>query len=404
VIFNFVVVGWYLRLGGDLSLAKYVAGIKVVSVWTFILSGVLSLRGLRRYGSLDVLFFFWVFVSIMFGLTSPIPPILVLVQTINHFVATFFVFYCLYEFCRTYPKEFFATFYPVIAFVLFVAAIGVLVHVDPWFMYVDLFSFDYGYVIRGDTDVGEIPNALLTKDFGIVRLRNASVIGDAIITAYYFACSVVVLICYVFERKNSSFGFLVLFGLIAVFFIVIYLTHSKGGVLFISFFLILMMIRKEWVFIVVFMLLLSAEIFISLSSPTSAAIHVLGFLEVFNQNIKSILIGNGIGTGGNAPYAMGLLDKSNWLKTGAESAAGSIIYQSGLIGYIMFVVLLLRKYTGLSFKKYGLNYARAFIVAWILIGILQENMVSPSYALIFAWAICQILLFAKSGIRRSMVR
>lgn len=119
---------------------------------------------------------------------------------------------------------------------------------------------------------------------------------------------------------------------------------------------------------------------LALIGDDSTAIHLAGLVFGFQYAIGHI-IGAGLGVGGNfsrnfsetgerPPY-------QEWLSSGSESAIGVLSYQLGLIGLVLFTVMI---------AVIGRAWGRASIVllgVWSATALLAESMFGPLVAALF---------------------
>ena len=178
----------------------------------------------------------------------------------------------------------------------------------------------------GDVDQFFIGNT--TKLFGSTFYRNASIIMDPIVAGYFFSQFSFLL----FVLRKRVLGSLL--------FIFMLLTLSKGAFLLFSFSIFFYYSYRCLTFrlnLVVVFLITCLLIIIALNSAgkNSSYIHALGLVYPFYSPIDlNYFIGHNISTGGGLTGTGSL-----GLKGGMESLVGTLQYQMGLLGVLLYFIL-----------------------------------------------------------------
>lgn len=120
---------------------------------------------------------------------------------------------------------------------------------------------------------------------------------------------------------------------------------------------------------------------------STAFLHVYGLVQTFlGLSGRALIVGNGVGTGGTVSRLLGAeIDISE--ATGAESGIGTLLYQLGLFGTVLYLTIVL----GIAGRLYrvasdsGLR-RESRVLAWAVLGallglvsnvFLQENALAP---------------------------
>jgi hypothetical protein len=209
--------------------------------------------------------------------------------------------------------------------------ITILLYVLFWLLnFEQLISWELSPFINyhrtGDVDDFFIGNT--TKLAGSTFYRNASIIMDPIVAGYFL----------------SQFSFLMLVlkkYLLSIFlFILMILTLSKGAFLLFFFsalfyFSYKRLSYKTNVIMIIFAIILLIFVALNSAGKNSSYIHVLGLVAPFASSIDvNYFIGHNISTGGGLTGSGSL-----GLAGGMESLVGTLQYQMGLVGVLLYFII-----------------------------------------------------------------
>lgn len=221
-----------------------------------------------------------------------------------------------------------------------------------------------------------------TRILGYVTNRFVGSFPDPIVAGYFFAC--------------LGFAFLVMrrFVFAATFGILLFLSLSKGAWLLLFQALVLYLVGRRsvpamfWgtVGFVVIQLLLATLL------DASNRMHFLGLVggikSVFHGGAKALVLGYGIGDGGN--LGRGYLEDgalgAGWLGSGSESGVGVLVHQLGGLGVLALSSLLIVSLrTLLTVGRTADRRLRdrvvavvALVCSWLANMPLQENCINAS--------------------------
>lgn len=212
---------------------------------------------------------------------------------------------------------------------------------------------------------GNFYSADLYSSLGLVR-RLVGVMADPLLTAHFLAfCVVILLFVEVFNNKSTQY--------IAVFImsLTILLTLSKGAILVLCVAYLYKLWRKNKIvslmllipFVLLIVIIIKQNVFYTLSA------HVGGFAS----SIFSGTLGEGLGKAGNFANLYGAAESDI-----AESYMGALIGQTGLIGFIVFILAFLYWINKILHKKIGIysNLIIAFIVAIMIESFMAESAIN----------------------------
>jgi len=130
--------------------------------------------------------------------------------------------------------------------------------------------------------------------------------------------------------------------------------------------------------------LTSLSIYIEITKGASIWPHIWGIVWTWEKVLKRPM-GYGLGTGGNAAYALGNLAQESWFSSGGETAILSFAYQIGIFGIIAFFAVLWLMRVRHKDRKVPI-FERCFeYVPIILFGmaIFQDNTFTPQCCIPF---------------------
>jgi len=243
----------------------------------------------------------------------------------------------------------------------------------------DIFRPDLIYAIRArDLEplaYGQIPGPWWSQIEGYSFIRFVGGFPDPIIAGYFFGVLVIIGIS---QRAYLS-------TLLAAF--ALFLTVSKGAWIFtVNVFIIILVLNHARRFLLVAVCgLLAVQLLIALSLDSSAYIHYKGLegglLSAMASPVTA-LIGFGMGSGGNLESIVSndTFSREVWLSRGAESGVGTVVYQMGFLGLVLWVLLLWRLRTNMSRgpSDSSGNYALAMWLGLFVNAFLQENAINSS--------------------------
>lgn len=235
---------------------------------------------------------------------------------------------------------------------------------------------------------GSLDGRFYTSLFrNVSYVRMGSLYYEPVNLAYYLAMS---FLCALYKNPWHSIGMrigsisIIGFGLIA--------TFGKGGYMIVG--VTIICVSLETFFKKIKDLQLIKNILpkiIVIVSATMVVIFVLFYvkhigLAVMNhiwgiqqtwENVLKQPIGYGLGTGGNAAYALGGLS-SSWFAAGGETALMSFMYQIGMQGVFAFVLCFVYMSKSRSIRK--TKFEKMFYyIPFIILGVslLQDNTYTP---------------------------
>lgn len=204
---------------------------------------------------------------------------------------------------------------------------------------------------------------------------------DPIIAGYFFAC--MTFIAYISRWRMA----LLWFGLLLA------ISLSKGAwMFFVQAVIIYQLYKKGRAYAILgaaalcgFQLSLGAFI------DSSNKMHFLGLIggvaSVFQGGVKAMILGYGVGDGGNMGHTGGL--GASWLASGSESGIGVIAHQLGLLGTLLLIICFWRLFR-LSAKsgdavvplsqddRERLSGVKALLLSLMVNSFLQENCINAS--------------------------
>lgn len=233
-----------------------------------------------------------------------------------------------------------------------------------------------------------------TMLLGIRFERFPGLFADPILASYSFFLFFTYIFCFVKNKIYKYVGLLFCFVLATV-------TLSKAFFFLLvcflgSFIALRLKIRPRfkfilsliWVAIILFIVTIRA---LSDGVMDSSAIHVQGLVLPFLNagSALNFLIGYDLGTGGN----MG-----GWVTQGAESFIGLLMYNTGLLGVLSFLLFYSFILYNLAMVKSKVSYfLHAFMLSLLAASFLQENSFNLSFSIL---RICCFSLILYSLSRR----
>ncbi|QAR34185.1 hypothetical protein EP073_12455 [Geovibrio thiophilus] len=253
------------------------------------------------------------------------------------------------------------------------------------------FGYDIFYYSRNISGIGEIPIGIATYDI-INQQTSHRMLGIFLSPdkAAYVMYGILLFLFIWIEKKLSVF----LLMFISAFMVVpLYFFHVKAILLnlmvfFYSYFLIRIfniqsLIKRTSValFMIILMAIWALNAKVVAFSSSGAIQHVWGLFYPILNSLNSpvtFLMGNGIGTGGTVGQ-QGIVSELSKAARGGESFIGSLFYQMGLLGLLVYAALYL--YLDRIFlKKSPYSYK---ILSSILLGVFISSMFSEPVLSIF---------------------
>ncbi|WP_430883949.1 hypothetical protein [Fusibacter sp. JL216-2] len=223
-----------------------------------------------------------------------------------------------------------------------------------------------------------VPLMWFSKLGGVFYRRMVSIYMEPVNLSYFL--SVPLLWSFITE-KHKFLSTLLLFGACC--------TLGKGGLLifFLSLGLIMYVSYSNEnnfnkLLLKCFVILLAVVLLSFNFIKDSALPHFIGLLSI-PSNLVEHPVGNGLGVGGNFARISGLVSsRAEWLKSGGESATGTIAYQLGVPGLLLYIfffygisnrmfISAVKKESSKGLMGVGLS------VAIFTVMLFQENAMSP---------------------------
>lgn len=226
-----------------------------------------------------------------------------------------------------------------------------------------------------------------------------SVLGDKIIPRfpgtsedpilYGYICASLTIVAFA-NRNMVLTGILIVATLISL---------SKGAIIWMITTIILAGLtqrvrQRNLIYITFVAALIYLYITISGTANTSANVHIVGLLSPIMKAVSSFelssIIGHGIGSSGNLLKIslLGEMTNDEWLGGGAESGIGLLVYQTGLLGAGLFIIVVCS-----LFKRYKSPYSKcAWLIYWTN-ALMQENLINLNYVILVGFVVysCETL-------------
>ena len=263
-----------------------------------------------------------------------------------------------------------------------VSVIGILFYCIPVDFWVNNANIFLNYKYGGTTDFG-IPGSWITSFLNTRILRLGGTFLDPIAFGYWLA--VLFIISFVYLRKSI---FTLVFGSL------ILLTFSKGAMLGAASAVLAARlysskrITSRLLYIGILAMVAVAASLLVHEGKGSFFVHMAGLVGGLGSALSTPL-GNGLGAGGNWAGILGDDKTHTLLETGAESALGTIGYQLGMVGIVLFVLFLLWQIQVRFKSDDQLESALGFgLLVMATIGLIfQENSLSATASFLLWWTL-----------------
>ena len=403
MLLAFPIGGMLISSGGDLELLKYIVGTRSIVSLTLIVACLVFIR--TRMSVLLVLF-------LAVGTVKNGVSVESLTYLFNSFGPLFLGLYFLsyvadqknndaLSFGGCFDRD-------IVKFIIILLAVSVLFNVSLYYVSYDIFRPDLFFSYRSRLSYiphGDFPRPWSTRigDFEFFRMTGS--MFDPIQWGYACATAFLTL---TFFKQSSKFH--ISHRVVQVFLILfIILSGSKGAWLFtlgvLSLYFATFLNRK---FLVPCYVVFCAISFYAISlGGNSGIIHLLGLIGGIQSSatagISSMLFGHGFGSGGNLGLAgLELAElRQVWLKTGAESGFGVLIYQTGFLGVLLYYILTYRLLKNLLKSRWidrkHKSCCVTAIIVYNMLLMLQENLINSSIFLVFSFMIYYGISFSKGN-------
>jgi hypothetical protein len=346
-----------LSLSTDMSFAKLqkstLTAIRIILTLELYVIIIFFIRYLLAYHQLKISKdFIYLLLILIVATITPVNYFRVkLIYLLNSFLPLLFILFILTHILYLNKKIKFGfifttyintSFYILVFWALLGYTYGLILYIDNW-KFFDIATF---YTLKGHEPINGLPISWWIPIGDTLFFRFPSIFENPITAGYFSAFFSMTLF---FLRKNL---------LATLFFIFTLMSVSKGAILFLLLFMIVLLISNTKTIIrtlllkilnspIVLLILLIGYLFlqylVSIFFHTSATIHMLGltlpFNNIFQYSIYEVLFGHGIGSGGNFHAAASgeSLEEITWLTRGAESGIGTIFYQLGFSGLALIL-------------------------------------------------------------------
>lgn len=223
---------------------------------------------------------------------------------------------------------------------------------------------------------GQLPPQWQSFVYGEFIPRFVGTFPNPILFGYFFAF--------------SSFVFFVIrkYWISACFLILVFLSLSKGAL-----FLLLAahifrqaLLKSKALFLTTFISLIIAELGMAYLFDGSNRVHLRGliggFESIFTGPLLNLIIGFGMGSGGNLArsHLTGGPTSAGWLASGSESGLGVLVYQLGFSGVFLFILLSLGIFRSIQ-PNNDMRHGNAIsivalLAAWMSNMLLQEDLIN----------------------------
>lgn len=240
-----------------------------------------------------------------------------------------------------------------------------------WFLkfhakYLDLYRGEHNNFLMN------IANAYITSVGPIENwIRYTPLLNDPIRSAYWYLYILYFIYFYIRPNIQNLFPKLLML-FISLSFLLVCL--SKGALSLLVYTMLFAFLFKRGMYkisLLLFLVILLFSIVLSTVIKSSAAIHVMGLLLPFKQNLDlRYFIGNKLALAGN----MGRIPGESWIEAverGAESLVGTYMYSVGLVGVLLYLKIHWNTIKlKLKERKYPLA---ALLTGSLIITFLQEG-------------------------------